>query len=1146
MAIEHYILCVGITWNNHGKFKMKLVTFLKRTGLLVVCLVFLYGVFGFLGLPIIVKYQLEKQVSILMQRQVSVGEIRINPFALSIQLDDFSIKSENKPALMTWESLFINFQSSSLFNWALTFDEISLDGPAFYFEQQSPGKFNFSDLLTEDKAPVAKSEVESPLIPLIIHHLYVKKGNVKFNDKHANAKLEFIPISFSLDDFSTLLSSQEINQYQFKANDSKGGELSCSGSFKLSPFFSKGEIRGKGLVLATFVDFVQKELGFTMPSGMLGFKTAYQLFAKPDFGVVLSNGTYTFDNINIQDKLTKNVLLTIPKFGLSSVMVDTVKQQAKIGQIQLSSMGSNLVLHADGSMNIDAALDFSAFSTQATKPVEKRPNKSEWLWQVDEFLASNLSLSIEDKTHAEPMRLDLSDFQIKVEQILSNSRDPFRASISGKLNENGQISLLGEGKLAPLQLNANLALQEIALSTIQPYLSTFMHVNLKDGDLGADMTINAAMNDAGVLSQFSIKGKANVAKLKIVETINDQALLGWQDLQLNGIDLAVLEKSAKIDNIEFINPNVRFLIQEDGSTNIDALFVEKQIAQKPKIPPTSNNDTEQLLALSPSSEITQTVNPSPSLSPSLSPSPNSPAEIDDSLKNDKEEDFSFKIGTINLKSTQLFFSDLSLEPDFVVEINDLSGDITGISSSRDQVSVVDLLGKVDRFAPVKISGSFNVLIDNPVLDIGLAFRNMELTTLTPYSGTYAGYKIEQGQMNLDLNYVLKNKNLHGENKIVISQLQLGDKVESEKAVNLPLKLAIALLSDKDGVIDLNLVVEGNVGAPEFSVAGIFWTVLQNTIVKAAMAPFNILAKFAGGGEDLDKVEFSPGSVILSLKQKEKLHQLAKALKQRPRLSLNVRGNVHYVEDSSQLREQLFKEIILKTAGIQNGMDVNFNTDNRVRAALFKLYNGQSGRNWEKLQKNIELKYAKTQPQPATDKIMELTAEKVYATLLMEQKVTDDAIYKIAMLRAQSVKSNLVETHGISAGRIFVLAAKVDPTQKNAVANITLGHKSAANSLAQLTHTTEKPSISLNNQHSVTVALPKKIIVSEFPTVKDISEIQTLLSNHGLKPGPIDGKVGRKTLSAIKQYQHANNLAEDGKISQALLQHLQGRQDSSGL
>jgi Domain of Unknown Function (DUF748) len=253
----------------------------------------------------------------------------------------------------------------------------------------------------------------------------------------------------------------------------------------------------------------------------------------------------------------------------------------------------------------------------------------------------------------------------------------------------------------------------------------------------------------------------------------------------------------------------------------------------------------------------------------------------------KNDSMAISVDAINVRDASANYADLWIQPHFAVGIQSLNGSILGLSSSPSSRAKVELQGKVDRYAPVHIWGETNPLAATTYSDIKMSFKGVELISATPYSGHFAGYKIEKGKLSVDIDYKIENRQLTAAHKFVIDQLELGDRVESPDAIHLPLKIAVALLKDRNGVIDIDLPVTGSLDDPQFKVGPLIWKAVLNLLTKIATAPFALLGHLFGGGEQMNYIDFHPGSAVLDTSEHDKLVALVKALKEKEKLELDV-------------------------------------------------------------------------------------------------------------------------------------------------------------------------------------------------------------------------------------------------------------------
>ena len=496
--------------------------------------------------------------------------------------------------------------------------------------------------------------------------------------------------------------------------------------------------------------------------------------------------------------------------------------------------------------------------------------------------------------------------------------------------------------------------------------------------LDSDLTVD--LNHIDPLA-FTVDGRVQIDQLHTLDTLKNRDFLKWQRLNLEGLKYKH-EDSLSIASVKFAQPYVRFMINDDRTTNIDDLL----------IPQPANNGAK--TAAKPATT--------------------------------KNKPLGIHIGGIAINDGSANFADFSLTPNFATAIQQLNGQIGTIDSRQAKPASVNVAGKVDRYAPVTIKGSVNPFDPMASLDIATSFKRVELTTLTPYSGKFAGYRIRKGRLNLDVHYLITKGQLKAQNKLVVEQLQLGEKVDSPDAVDLPIKLAIALLKDTDGTISIDLPLTGDLNNPQFSVMPIVWQTLRNLVLRAVQAPFKFIGGLinGGGSEDLGTVSFAPGSSELKPDAQKALDTLAEALKKRPALRLEIEGTAAQTSDGPLIaKDRLEREYQYTYYKIlqRRGEKVP------AQASLLNVPDDEK----TPLLEGIYRARMKQQP-PAewADLSREERATKMSDALIDFWSKSEVLLRQLGQDRASSIKDYLVDKGGLADDRVYFIDASLGEAESD--------------------------------------------------------------------------------------------------------------------
>jgi hypothetical protein len=399
---------------------------------------------------------------------------------------------------------------------------------------------------------------------------------------------------------------------------------------------------------------------------------------------------------------------------------------------------------------------------------------------------------------------------------------------------------------------------------------------------------------------------------------------------------------------------------------------------------------------------------------------------------------------VRLDRVSADFADLSLVLPFATRVHSMSGVVVGLGSDVESRASVKLDGSVDEFGLVKVEGSVSPFHPKVFTDLTVIFRNVPMSPLTPYSATFVGRRIVSGTMNLDLEYKIDRGALVGENKVVLQRLKLGERVESPGAMRLPLDLAIAILSDSQGRIDIDLPVRGNVDSPEFAYGQLIWQAFVTVIKKIATAPFRALAGlFGGGGENLEAIAFDAGSDTVLPPERAKLKRVVEVLGKRPQLKLVVRGGYEAKVDGEALRSlrvrlDLAQRLKAKVNPGEDPGPVAFDSV-RTQRALERLYTDRG----EALEKFVA-DYEKTTGKKA-DRANPVLAvvgrgagdrafyEALFRRLVEATPLADAELTALARRRAEAVARVVKEGPEMSAERVTLGDPEaVERAQRNTV------------------------------------------------------------------------------------------------------------------
>ena len=606
-----------------------------------------------------------------------------------------------------------------------------------------------------------------------------------------------------------------------------------------------------------------------------------------------------------------------------------------------------------------------------------------------------VEVGIVDQSPGVPVRLDVAKGFVTLKDLSLDMDKAIPLEAGFTLKQGGRFDASGTAIPGKASGKLDLKLAGLSLKPFAPYVNQFAKLNLRSGAASTRGKLSFAQAKSGMKLDF--RGGFAVDDLAITEEETEEAFLGWRKLSSDSLDFRLGPNRLNMKELVALNPFGKVIIFEDKTINLQRIL-RTQTSGKPA--------------------AVAAAKPKPSA---------------------QEDTFPLSIDRLRIVGANAEFADLSLTPQFGTRMHDLGGVVTGLSTDPATTAQVELDGKVDDYGSARVRGSIQPFRATDFTDLTLAFRNLEMTRLTPYSGKFAGRRIDSGRLSVDLEYKIKDRQLAGENKFVVNKLKLGERVESPDALHLPLDLAIALLEDSNGVIDLDLPVSGSLDDPQFSYGKIVWKALVNVLTKLVTAPFRALGKLMGiSAEKMEAVNFDPGNSVLLPPEQEKLKAVAEALAKRPALTLSLAPGYDPEADRRALQEQAMRKEAVAVAGIKlapgeapGPVDVN---NYKIQTWLEDRYAASAGKeDYQKLRASFQDKNAGAAARVMESEMVERLARRFktrdtgpisafHAELLerltRQTKIADESLLKLAQARGQVMRDALVKL-GLDASRVGV-------------------------------------------------------------------------------------------------------------------------------
>jgi len=766
-----------------------------------------------------------------------------------------------------------------------------------------------------------------------------------------------------------------------------------TGALSMAPLSLEGEVAITGLPLRRYEPFYRELLKFDVDDGVLDLKTRYRVTTGANANTTLSGLSAELAHPQLTRRGEKKPFFQARSVALAETAVDLAKRDAAVGE--LTSAGGVLAVARDKDGNADVTDLLAQTPRRTPAPASPTP----WKFGVGRLALDGYTVKVDDRAPDRRARYALTKLNLELRNLSTERGTKATLATRFGVDGRGVASAKGPVGLNPIFADLSVDVKKIDLVPLQAYVLPSVRLSLARGALTGAGRL-AFGEGANGKAKLVYTGNALVAGLLAVDDATKLDFFKWETFSLRGMRAGFNPVFLEVSNLDISGLGCDLTIEADGTTNLS------KVVGKPAPPGEVEEEPE------PASASATVAAAPPAPPPASAPAAPAAAEVTP-----------IRIDTLTLRNGRIGLADHFIQPNYAATLTDVTGRMTGLSSKAGTVAQLDLRGSLANHSPLTVTGSVNPLAAAAFADVRASFRDIDLPPFTPYSGKYAGYAIARGAITMEVSYKLQNRKLSAQNRFLVDHFEFGDKIESPTATRLPVKLAVSLLKDRNGVIDVDLPIEGSLDDPKFRIGKIIWKLIGNLVVKAATAPFALIGQLfgGGGGADLSSVDFADGSAALDDAAKKKLDALAKAMENRPGLTLEATGRFSEDQDPPGLRRLRFERKLKaqKLADLAKKGESPASVDDVVvdekehSDYLAKAYKA------EKFDKprNV-LGIAKSLPPGEMESLM-----------LANIPVTNDDLRQLAFARANAVKDYLIGSGKVEVARVFVLEPGRTPPER---------------------------------------------------------------------------------------------------------------------
>jgi hypothetical protein len=991
---------------------------LSRWLFILAALVLVYSLIGFFLFPYFFKNYVQRYGIENLASRLTVKKVEFNPFTMTLRAKDFRLEEKNGTLILRFDFFSASLGISSLYYRAWTFSKVTMQNPFLNVVVEIDGASNISRLHKGSTSSEGKRRIPNVLLENVV----LRGGRLDFADQRRSpaARVRVLSIDVDIKNLTDL--PERTGGYLISGRTEEGEKVKWKGTISLSPLHSVGSMAIEDLNLPTVWHFVQNGIELLAPAGKVAVQCNYLFdleaptvklslskvnFSLSDFaispsdrsklGISRAGGTFSatihrtgnqvegtvremsasVEGLSLNLSGEEEPLLKLARAELLGGELDLGKRRAEFDRLRLMQGSTEILVRENGEINWSVLRGVVLNAKGEKKQETGEISSSAWSASIASLEARNFRVALTDLSTSPPARASLESVGLTLDDLSTDPEASMKFAFHAKVKEGGEISVDGSAKVGVRKGEGEINVKDLSLLPLQPYLRRMARLRLESGKMNVSGRL--AYDASGEGGRFVYRGKMSLPSVLLVEEESGDPFLSWDLLFSSGVIFTLPPNALQVEVVDLVKPWSKFIVLKNHSTNISEI-VEKNKVQGHR-------------------------------------------------KDTSGQGMKVDVDRIQVKDGSLRFADLSLRSQFETLIHSLNGVVTGVSSAPKDRAGIELDGVVDQYGTARIRGKMNVFEPTGSTDVRMHFENIDMVHFNPYAVRFAGYRIASGKLSLGLRYKIENSQLLGENHIIADQFVLGKRVGSPTALDLPIALAVALLKDSRGVIDIGLPVQGDLRDPHFEFSQLVSKALASLLTKIVTAPFAWLAALVGAGEkNLDVVFFRPGDAILLPPQKEKLNKLSEGLQRRPEIRINVQGGYNRKLDVRALRSMLMRDRLAAKQypafkpGEEPGPVVFDNHETQAAIEALFLQN-HSSEELSKLREEFQKSLGTSKESPgAKNRSKEWTDfyRKLYRGMEEGMEIPDTKIEELGRARAAVVKQYMVQERGIDAARIDML------------------------------------------------------------------------------------------------------------------------------